>query len=302
MSSDFVKIVEVGPRDGLQNEASPLSVADKVALIDALSLAGFKEIESGSFVSPKWVPQMANSDEVFAQIKRREGIVYSALTPNLRGMEQALAAKADQVAIFAAASEQFSQTNINCSISESIARFQDLSALAKAENVPVRGYISCVLGCPYEGKVSTKTVLDTAHQLMDMGCVELSLGDTIGIATPHEVKALLKEVLAEFPAEHVAMHFHDTYGQAIANTYASLELGIRTFDASVAGLGGCPYAKGASGNAATEDMIYMLHGAGMQTGLDLEQVIAAGQMICERLDRNNHSQVARALLNKQCSA
>lgn len=300
-NANYVKIVEVGPRDGLQNEAKPLSASAKVALVDALSKSGVPEIETGSFVSPKWVPQMANSDEVFANISRKDGVVYSALTPNLRGLEQALSANVDQVAIFAAASESFSHKNINCSIAESIERFRPLVELAQSENIPVRAYVSCVLGCPYEGEVSNKTVIETAQAMMDLGCFELSLGDTIGVGTPFDVNRLLDDILPEFPIEKVAMHFHDTYGQALANTFASLERGIRIFDASVAGLGGCPYAKGASGNVSTEDMVYMLHKSGLDTGIDLDSLIAAGQAICNTIGRANESHVANARIAKNAN-
>lgn len=289
-----IKIVEVGPRDGLQNEANLIAASDKVALVDRLSECGLQEIETGSFVSPKWVPQMATSAEVFETINRKTGVVYSALAPNLRGLDQAIDAGVDQVAIFAAASEAFSQTNINCSIEESIARFTPLVEKARSANIPVRAYISCVMGCPYEGSVDIGTVIKTAHQMMSLGCVELSLGDTIGVGTPFEVKRLLAEVLKEFPVEQVAMHFHDTYGQALANTFASVELGIRTFDASVAGLGGCPYAKGASGNVSTEDMVYMFEKSGLTTGIDLDALIDAGNMICEAAGKTNQSHVASA--------
>lgn len=293
--SDKVKIVEVGPRDGLQNEKQPVSLEDKVRLVNLLSETGVAEIETGSFVSPKWVPQMANSDQVFQNISRHKNVVYSALTPNLRGMEAAIEAGAEQVAIFAAASESFSQKNINCSISESIQRFEPLIALAKSNNIPVRAYISCVLGCPYEGEVSHQVVIETARQMMDMGCFELSLGDTIGVGTAFDVDKLLRDVLKEFSPDVLAMHFHDTYGQAVANTLMSLEHGIRIFDASVAGLGGCPYAKGASGNVSTEDMVYLLSKSGMESGVDLDKLVAAGEFICQAIGRQNQSHVANAL-------
>ena len=292
--SDKVKIVEVGPRDGLQNEANPVDLQSKVSLVNSLAEAGFQEIETGSFVSPKWVPQMADSAAVFAEIERQPNVTYSALTPNLRGFESALEAKVDQVSIFAAASESFSQKNINCSIRESIERFVPLVEQAKKHNLPVRAYVSCVLGCPYEGKVSHKVVIDTARQLLDLGCFEVSLGDTIGTGTPFLTRALLEDTLKEFRANEIAMHFHDTYGQALANTIVSYESGIRTFDTSVAGLGGCPYAKGASGNIATEDMLYMFNESGIETGIDLDKVINAGRAICESIGRQNQSRVAAA--------
>lgn len=292
--SDFVKIVEVGPRDGLQNESGAISLEDKIQLVEGLARCGFREIETGSFVSPKWVPQMANSDEVFAAIKRKQGTVYSALTPNLKGLEAAIGAKADQVAIFAAASETFSQKNINCSISESIERFRPLIKHAQAHNVPVRGYVSCVLGCPYEGEVTPKTVIETAQQLLELGCFEVSLGDTIGVGTPFSTRRLLAEVSGNLSLDKTAMHFHDTYGQALANTMVSLDAGIRCFDSSVAGLGGCPYAKGASGNLASEDLVYMLQDSGMETGIDMNLLIDTGNRICEALSRTNLSHVAKA--------
>lgn len=296
MTGDKVCIVEVGPRDGLQNESDPISVADKVELIRLLSESGIQEIEAGSFVSPKWVPQMASSDEVFRTIARHPDVRYTALTPNVVGLEAALAAGADQVAIFAAASETFSQKNINCSIARSIERFKPLVAQAKANNVPVRAYVSCILGCPYEGKVEAKKVMEVTEQLLALGCYEVSLGDTIGVGTPHQTDRLLGQMQQQFDTQQLALHFHDTYGQAIANTYAALELGFRTFDASVAGLGGCPYAKGASGNVATEDVVYMLNGAGMQTGIDLNKLIEAGQFICQVLQRETKSRAASALM------
>lgn len=289
-----VKIVEVGPRDGLQNESAPVALEHKVALVNALSVAGFQEIETGSFVSPKWVPQMADSAAVFQSIDRQAAVTYSALTPNMRGFEAAMDAGVDQVSIFAAASESFSHKNINCDIASSIARFEPITEEAKARGIPVRAYVSCVLGCPYEGAVSAAKVIDTAQKLLDLGCFEVSLGDTIGVGTPFQTQALLSAVLQHIPADKVAMHFHDTYGQALANTLASYEAGIRIFDASVAGLGGCPYAKGASGNVATEDMLYMFNRSGIRTGIDLDQVVAAGQAICDAIGRPNQSRVAAA--------
>ena len=289
-----VRLVEVGPRDGLQNEAQPISVADKVQLVDDLTNAGLSYIEVGSFVSPKWVPQMAGSAEVFAGIQQRTGVTYAALAPNLRGFEDALAAGVKEVAVFAAASEAFSQRNINCSISESLQRFEPIMQAARSHGVRVRGYVSCVLGCPYEGKVSAEQVAPVAKALHDMGCYEVSLGDTIGTGTAGDTRRLFEVVSAVVPRAQLAGHFHDTYGQALANVYASLLEGISVFDSSVAGLGGCPYAKGATGNIATEDVLYLLQGLGIQTGIDLDRLIAAGQRISAVLGRANGSRVARA--------
>jgi hydroxymethylglutaryl-CoA lyase len=289
-----VRLVEVGPRDGLQNEAQPISVADKVQLVDDLTNAGLSYIEVGSFVSPKWVPQMAGSAEVFAGIQQRTGVTYAALAPNLRGFEDALAAGVQEVAVFAAASEAFSQRNINCSISESLQRFEPIMQAARSHGVRVRGYVSCVLGCPYEGKVSAEQVAPVAKALHDMGCYEVSLGDTIGTGTAGDTRRLFEVVSAVVPHAQLAGHFHDTYGQALANVYASLLEGISVFDSSVAGLGGCPYAKGATGNIATEDVLYLLQGLGIQTGIDLDRLIAAGQRISAVLGRANGSRVARA--------
>ncbi len=288
-----VRLVEVGPRDGLQNEAQPISVADKVQLVDALSAAGLSYIEVGSFVSPKWVPQMAGSAEVFAQIQRKPGVTYGALAPNLRGFEDALAAGVKEVAVFAAASEAFSQRNINCSISESLERFAPIMASAKQHGVSVRGYVSCVLGCPYEGEIAPEQVAAVARELYAMGCYEVSLGDTIGTGTAGATRRLFEVVGAHVPRDKLAGHFHDTYGQAIANIYASLLEGITVFDSSIAGLGGCPYAKGASGNVATEDVLYLLNGLGIDTGIDLERLIRAGQQISQVLGRPTGSRVAK---------
>ncbi|MBI6819667.1 hydroxymethylglutaryl-CoA lyase [Pseudomonas syringae] len=292
-----VNLVEVGPRDGLQNEAQPISVDAKVRLVDDLTAAGLSHIEVGSFVSAKWVPQMAGSAQVFDRIQRREGVIYSALAPNLRGFEDALAAGVREVAVFAAATEGFSQRNLNCSIGESLERFAPVMEAARMHGVRVRGYVSCVLGCPYEGSVSPEQVATVANQLHAMGCYEISLGDTIGTGTPGATRALLNAVAAQIPRRKLAGHFHDTYGQALVNIYASLEEGIQVFDSSVAGLGGCPYAKGASGNVATEDVLYMLQGLGIETGVDLDQIIAAGQRICDVLQRSNGSRVAKARLS-----
>ncbi|MBF8651665.1 hydroxymethylglutaryl-CoA lyase [Pseudomonas putida] len=289
-----VRLVEVGPRDGLQNEAQPISVADKVRLVDDLTAAGLVYIEVGSFVSPKWVPQMAGSAEVFASIDQRPGVTYAALAPNLRGFEDAAAAGVKEVAVFAAASEAFSQRNINCSISQSLSRFEPIIEAARAQGVRVRGYVSCVLGCPYEGPVRAEQVLPVARALHQMGCYEVSLGDTIGTGTAGDVRRLFEVIAAHVPRAQLAGHFHDTYGQALANVYASLLEGISTFDSSVAGLGGCPYAKGATGNVATEDVVYLLDGLGIETGIDLERLIEAGQRISTVLGRANGSRVARA--------
>lgn len=293
-----VRLVEVGPRDGLQNEKQPISVADKVRLVDDLSAAGLGYVEVGSFVSPKWVPQMAGSAEVFAAIQRQPGVTYAALTPNLKGFEAALQAQVEEVAVFAAASEAFSQKNINCSIAESLARFVPLMEAAKAAKVRVRGYVSCVLGCPYDGEIDPAQVASVARELYAMGCYEVSLGDTIGTGTPGKTRHLINVVGRDIPRHLLAGHFHDTYGQALANIYASLQEGIQVFDSSVAGLGGCPYAKGATGNVATEDVLYMLQGLGIDTGIDMDKLIAAGQRICEVLGKANGSCVARARLSQ----
>ena len=289
-----VRLIEVGPRDGLQNEAMPISVADKVQLVDALTDAGLGYIEVGSFVSPKWVPQMAGSADVFARIQHKPGVVYGALAPNLRGFEDAVAAGVKEVAVFAAASEAFSQRNINCSISESLARFVPILEAAQQHGISVRGYVSCVLGCPYEGNVPPQQVAAVAKELYAMGCYEVSLGDTIGTGTPNATRAMFEAVTAHVPRQKLAGHFHDTYGQALVNIYASLQEGIAVFDSSIAGLGGCPYAKGASGNVATEDVLYMLQGMGIETGVDMDKLLLAGQHICNVLGRVTGSRVARA--------
>ena len=291
-----VRLVEVGPRDGLQNEKQPISVADKVRLSDDLTDAGLEYIEVGSFVSPKWVPQMAGSAEVFAGIQQKPGVTYAALAPNLRGFEAALEAGVKEVAVFAAASEAFSQKNINCSIAESLQRFAPLMDAAKAHGIRVRGYVSCVLGCPYEGDVAPEQVAAVARELFAMGCYEISLGDTIGTGTVGKTRTMFEVVGRDIPRDKLAGHFHDTYGQALANIYASLLEGIAVFDSSVAGLGGCPYAKGATGNVATEDVLYLLDGLGIHTGVDMNRLIAAGQRICDVLGKTNGSRVARARL------
>ncbi len=289
-----VRLVEVGPRDGLQNEKQPISVADKVRLVDDLSAAGVEYVEVGSFVSPKWVPQMAGSAEVFAQIQQKPAVTYAALTPNLQGFEAAMLAGVKEVAVFAAASEAFSQKNINCSISESLQRFVPVMDAAREQGVRVRGYVSCVLGCPYEGEVAPQQVAAVARELFEMGCYEVSLGDTIGTGTAGKTRTLFETVGRDIPRDKLAGHFHDTYGQALANIYASLLEGIHVFDSSVAGLGGCPYAKGASGNVASEDVLYLLTGLGIHTGIDIDALIAAGERICAVLGRDNGSRVARA--------
>lgn len=292
-----VRLVEVGPRDGLQNEKQPISTADKVRLVNDLSAAGVQYIEVGSFVSPKWVPQMAGSAEVFAQIEQKPGVTYAALAPNLQGLEAAIAAGVSEVAVFAAASQAFSQRNINCSIEQSLARFVPLMEVARANGVQVRGYVSCVLGCPYEGEVDPTAVAHVARELFNMGCYEISLGDTIGTGTPGKTRQLIEVVSRDVRRDKLAGHFHDTYGQALANIYASLLEGLCVFDSSVAGLGGCPYAKGASGNVASEDVLYMLDGLGINTGIDLTALVAAGQRISDVLGRPNASRVARARQN-----
>lgn len=294
MLPERVRIVEVGPRDGLQNEQGQVRAEDKVALVDALVAAGLEHVEVGSFVSPRWVPQMADSAAVFAAIARAPGVTYAALTPNLQGFEAAMAAGASEVAVFAAASESFSQRNINCSIAQSLQRFEPVLAAAVAHGIKVRGYVSCVLGCPYEGDIAPERVRDVADTMLQMGCYELSLGDTLGIGTPGAARRLIDTVAQRVPRGQLAGHFHDTYGQAVANIYACLLEGVQVFDSSVAGLGGCPYAPGASGNVATEDVLYLLHGLGISTGVDLDRVVQAGQAIMLALGRQSASRVARA--------
>jgi len=292
---EAVKIVEVGPRDGLQNEKQPIDVATKVGLIERLVAAGLKHIEAASFVSPKWVPQMAGSAEVMQQVPRVPGVHYSALTPNLQGLEAAMAVGLEEVAVFGAASESFSQRNINCSIRESLERFRSVIELATENRVRVRGYVSCVLGCPYEGPIAPEKVAEVALILREMGCSEISLGDTIGRGNPATTRRMLEACLQRIPAAQLAGHYHDTYGMAVANIVASLDMGLRIFDSSVAGLGGCPYAAGASGNVASEDVVYLLDGLGFDSGVDLPKLVLAGAYISAALGRTSASRVARAM-------
>ena len=297
-----VRIVEVGARDGLQNESGFVPTDVKRQLIAKLVDAGLRNIEVTAFVSPKWVPQMSDHAALMSTLPKHGGVRYSALTPNLKGFEAAVEAGAEEVAVFGAASEAFSQKNINCSIAESLRRFEDVVSAANARNIPVRGYISCVLGCPYQGEVAPQAVADVAARLYDMGCYEISLGDTIGVGTPGKTKAMLEAVARVVPIDRLAGHYHDTYAQAVANVYASLELGVSVFDSSVAGLGGCPYAVGASGNVASEDLLYLLQGLGIDTGVDLNKLAAAGAFICDYLRRPTRSRVAQALAAKQCKS
>lgn len=290
-----IRIVEVGPRDGLQNETQVIPTAAKITLVEQLVDAGLKYIEVGSFVNPKWVPQMADSAEVFQGIERKPGVTYAALTPNFQGFERALAAAANEVAIFAAASEAFSQRNINCSIAESLLRFETLISAAHAEKIRVRGYISCVAGCPYSGAVDAETVAAIARDLLAMGCYEISLGDTIGIGTAGQTKQLIEVLSRTIPVEKLAVHMHDTYGQALTNIYAALQCGISAVDSSIAGLGGCPYAVGASGNVATEDVVYLLDGLHIDHGVDMPRLLLAGDTICQQLGKTNGSKAAQAL-------
>jgi len=290
-----VRVVEVGPRDGLQNEPGRVPLEAKLALVEALAEAGLPAVEAGAFVSPKWVPQMADTAELLARLRRRPGTAYPVLVPNEKGLEAALAAGVAEIAVFGAASESFSKRNINASIAESLARFRPVCAQALAAGLRVRGYVSCVLGCPYEGAVAPERVAEVAEALAALGCYEVSLGDTIGVGTPGRAVEMLETVLRRLPAERLALHFHDTWGQALANVLACLETGVATVDSSVAGLGGCPYAKGASGNLATEDLLYLLHGLGIETGVDLEAVAAAGRRVCAALGRAPASRVAQAL-------
>ena len=293
-----VKMVEVGPRDGLQNEARPVPAEIKIRLIEMLADAGLTAIEAGAFVSPKWVPQMADTAKVLEGLYRRSGVSYPVLVPNMTGFEAAAAAGVREIAVFGAASESFSRRNINCSIEESFQRFAPVVEAAKAEGMKVRGYVSCVLGCPYEGEIAPKAVASVSSRLLQMGAYEISLGDTIGVGTPAKAQAMLRAVAEVVPVERMAVHFHDTYGQALANLLASLELGVAVVDSSVSGLGGCPYAKGASGNVASEDVLYLLNGLGVATGVDLQKLAEAGRFISGHLGRDSGSKVARALAGK----
>ena len=297
-----VRIVEVGPRDGLQNEKREVPTEVKLELIERLADAGLPAIEATAFVSPKWIPQMADHIEVLERIRRKPGVDYPVLTPNLKGFEAARAAGATEVAISGAASEAFSKKNINCSIAESLERFAPVAEAARSANIRVRGYISCVVGCPYEGEIAPQKVGEVAEALFHMGCYEISLGDTIGVGTPAKTQAMIEACAKRVPVAQLAGHYHDTYGQALANIYASLELGIATFDSSVAGLGGCPYSAGASGNVATEDVVYMLDGLGIQTGIDLDRVVTIGQWICGVLGKEPATKAGRAIAAKKKQA
>ncbi len=297
-----VKIVEVSPRDGLQNESGSVPTQIKVELIDRLSAAGLQSVEAGSFVSPKWVPQMADTAQVMARIRRTPGVAYPVLVPNLKGLEAAIAAQAEEVAGFAAATEAFSRRNTNCTIAESMQRQAEVCKAALAAGLRVRGYISVVLDCPYEGEVRPEVVADIAQQLFDMGCYEVSLGDTIGTGTPARAQRMVEAVSKKVPVGKLAGHFHDTYGQALANILAVMELGVETFDSSAAGLGGCPYAKGATGNVATEDVLYMLNGLNIDTGIDMNHLLDAAQFICGHLGRPTVSRAGRALAVKRDKA
>lgn len=294
-----VKIVEVGPRDGLQNEKEALSADVKVELVERLARAGFVNVEAAAFVSPKWVPQMATSAEVLARIERRPGTIYSALVPNMQGFEAALAGGADEVVVFGAASEAFSQKNINCSIAQSIARFEPVARAAQEHGVRLRGSISTAFGCPYQGEVSLDAVGDVVARMRDLGCDEIDIADTIGVSTARKTQAVMLRAAREFPIGQLAGHFHDTYGQALANIYAALEVGVTIFHSSVAGLGGCPYAKGATGNVATEDVLYLMQGLGIETGVDLDQVVDAGLFISQQLGRPNTSRAGKAIAVKR---
>lgn len=295
MMPSRVRIVEVGPRDGLQNEAGIVSVDAKVALIEALADAGLTSIEAGSFVSPKWVPQMATTSDVLARLRPRPGVSYPVLVPNLQGLAAAKVSGAKEIAIFAAASESFSRRNINCSVGESLERLAAVAEAALAQGMRVRGYVSCVLGCPFEGEVSLRVVDDVARALIGMGCYEVSLGDTIGVGTPSKARHMVEHVARDVPVARLALHFHDTYGQALANILSCLAAGISVVDSAVAGLGGCPYAPGATGNVSTEDVVYMLDGMGIETGVDLNRLCAAGDVISAELGKPSGSRVARAL-------
>ena len=295
-----VTLIEVGPRDGLQNEFSFVDSKHKIEFINLLSQSGLSHIEVTSFVSAQSIPQLADNETVFKTIDKNPLVHYSTLVPNERGMLKALDAGVKEIAVFTAASEVFNQHNINCSIEESITRFTPVLALAKAHDIKVRGYVSCALGCPYQGEVLPQTVVDVAQRLLDLGVDEISLGDTIGVGTPRQTQLLLEKAIKIIPLEQLAMHFHDTYGQAIANIHACLAYGVHRFDSATAGLGGCPYARGASGNVATEDVLYLMHGLGIDTGVDIYKIVAAGDFICQVLGRKNQSKVANALLANPC--
>lgn len=292
-----VKIVEVGPRDGLQNEAKLVPTATKIEFINQLSTTGLQVIEATSFVSPKWVPQLADAKEVYTAIEKKPGVAYPVLVPNITGLNQALAAGVREIAVFSTPSEEFSRHNTNCSVAESLARIAEVTEHAKRQHLRIRGYISCVLGCPYEGEISPQKVVAVAEKLIALGCDEISLGDTIGVGTPTKTQNLIAVVAEKIPLKQLAVHFHDTYGQALVNIYAALMSGISIVDSAISGLGGCPYAKGATGNVATEDVVYMLNGMGINTGVDLTKLIATGEFICHHLQRATQSKVARALLS-----
>lgn len=296
---DSVRIVEVGPRDGLQNEERGLPPEIRIEFIERLADAGLTTIEAGSFVSPEWVPQMANTERVLAGLRRREGVSYPVLVPNMRGLEAALQAGAREIAVFAAASETFSQMNINCTISKSLSRYEEVVSAARAEGMAVRGYVSCTLGCPYEGEVALTAVRNVAGSLFDMGCYEVSLGDTIGVGTPEKARIMVRAISERVPVVYLAVHFHDTYGQALANVLAVLPEGVGVVDSSVAGLGGCPYAPGAAGNLATEDLLFMLDGLGIRTGVHLHKLAAAGRFVTDQLDRTPRSKAAQALAARE---
>ncbi|EPJ44058.1 MAG: pyruvate carboxyltransferase [Osedax symbiont Rs2] len=295
MSKQKVKIVEVGPRDGLQNETAVISSQTKIDLINRLADAGLTHIEAASFVSARWVPQMADAQQVMRGYSPKAGVSYSALVPNLKGLENAIEAGVQEIAVFTAASEAFCQKNINCSVSQSLKRFADIMALATDRQIKVRGYVSTVLGCPYQGEVSLAQVSDVSSALYEMGCYEISLGDTIGVGTANQVELLIQRCQKTIPLEHLAVHFHDSYGQGLVNIYAALAQGIRTIDTSISGLGGCPYANGATGNVATEDVVYMLNGLGYETGIDLNKLVAAGHWISDQLQRVNGSKTGLAM-------
>lgn len=297
--SDFIKVVEVGPRDGLQNEKKIIPTPVKVDFINRLSETGLQVVEVTSFVSPKWIPQMFDGAEVFRQIKKYEGVNYPVLIPNAKGLEKAIEVGAKEIAIFGSPSESFSQKNTNCSLAENMQRMKEIVDLAKKNDLKIRGYISCIIACPYEGSMRPSVVASLASALLEIGCYEVSLGDTIGVGTPKKVKSLLNEMKDVADLSKFALHFHDTYGQAIGNTYTGLDFGVRIFDSSVSGLGGCPYAPGATGNVATEDLIYFLHEQGLQTGVDLDKLVKVGDFISNHLERKNQSKVGNALLSKE---